>query len=286
VEAVAELLGRGLGYKSSYFLDLIEVMRQHDTPRDCPRFGYLLEDTGAVVGAILLIFSTSGKRKAEPLRCHITGWYVEPTYRAFATLFFRNILKRKDVSFLNISARPQTHPIISAQGFTKYSSGQFLAVPLLQFGTRVAGATVVRFEEKSGGCFDSEDFDIMAAHNKFGCICIWCVTADRAYPFIFRQRFLKGFLPGVQLIYCPNIETFVRFSYPLGMYLASLGNFFVVTDANGRIPGLFGIYFDGMEPRYYQGPKPRIGDLAFTERAMRPDVRRNFNAKPWFPFSR
>jgi hypothetical protein len=40
-------------------------------------------------------------------------------------------------------------------------------------------------------------------------------------------------------------------------------------DANGRIPGLVGMYVKDMLPKYYRGPaQPYHGDLAYTETAM------------------
>jgi thioesterase domain-containing protein len=276
IEVVAELLGKGLGYSPAYFRGLLEVMRERDPPAGCPKFGYVLEDGRAVVGAILLIFSKVGWGGHETIRCHVTSWSVESKYRPYAALFYAKALKRKDVIFLNLSARPSTVPIIEVQGFAKYSNGQFLAIPLLQFGTRQDPATVVPFGGRAGGRFEPEEFDLLAAHDKFGCICLWCTTGDRAFPFVFRERVFKGLLPGVQLIYCNDIEEFVRFARPIGAYLARRGRFFVRMDANGPISGLVGRYFDGLEQRYFRGPKPRLGDLAFTQPAMRPHARRKF----------
>jgi hypothetical protein len=38
---------------------------------------------------------------------------------------------------------------------------------------------------------------------------------------------------------------------------------------------LIGKYIDGMEPRYYKGPKPRLGDLSYTQAVMCPHLRRD-----------
>ena len=51
------------------------------------------------------------------------------------------------------------------------------------------------------------------------------------------------------------------------------GRPFVLIDANGPIPGLPGKYFGGKSPKYFKGPTPpRLGDLAYTEMAMLPDL--------------
>jgi hypothetical protein len=95
------------------------------------------------------------------------------------------------------------------------------------------------------------------------------VTAERAYPFVFRPRMVKGIVACTQLVYCHDIESFVRFTRPLGRYLMLRGRPLVIIDANGPIPGLVGKYLDGRMPKYFKGPdQPRIGDLAYTEAAM------------------
>jgi hypothetical protein len=87
----------------------------------------------------------------------------------------------------------------------------------------------------------------------------------------------KRLIRGAQLIYCDNIEEFVRFAQPIGRFLAGRGIFIVRTDANGPVPGLVGKYFEGMEPRYYKGSRPRLGDLAFTQLAMIAPQRRKLS---------
>jgi hypothetical protein len=98
---------------------------------------------------------------------------------------------------------------------------------------------------------------------------VWCETAERAYPFVFRPRLVKAVIPCAQLIYCRDIADFVRFAGPLGRFLARRGRPLVILDANGRIPGLVGLFSRGSMPKYFKGPqRPRLGDLAYTEYAL------------------
>jgi hypothetical protein len=109
---------------------------------------------------------------------------------------------------------------------------------------------------------------LLRDHAAFGCVTFWCVTAERAHPFVFRRRRAKGVLPCAQLIYCRDTADVVRFSGLIGRYLAARGCPLVVIDASGPVPGLPGIYLDG-RPKYFKGPdRPRIGDLAYTEAAL------------------
>ena len=265
---MAKLLGQGIGYSNQYFLRLLRRMAEHQTPTGFPKYGRLLEDNGTVVGAIILIFSTVCGDGTPTVRCHVTGWYTEPAYRHFATLFFARDLKHRNVTYLNISARSGAVPIIEQQGFTRYSSGQFFAVPALQFRSGETQAKVEEVDVLPNVPFEPFERDLLLTHAKWGCICFWCVTRERAYPFVFRPRLFKRIVPGVQLVYCREIGDFARFVGPMGRYLLLRGRFVVRVDSNNPIPGLIGKFVDNADSRYYKGPKPRLGDLAYTQLAM------------------
>jgi hypothetical protein len=92
---------------------------------------------------------------------------------------------------------------------------------------------------------------------------------NRAYPFIFRRRLLKGAVPCAQMIYCQSVNDFARFAGPIGRFLAMRGLLFVIIDANGHIPGLVGTFRKGIMPKYFKGrDQPRLGDLAYSEAAL------------------
>jgi len=279
LDELAKFLGAGLGYPSSYYLQILHRLREHPTPPGFPKFGFVLENDGRIVGAILLIFSKIWLDDCTPsIRSHVTSWYVEPKFRCFATLFFSKALKFKDVTYINISARQATLPIIKAQGFSKYSSGQFVAIPLLNscFSSSIGRQVkVVDSSEEAKARFEPHELDVLREHAGYGCISLWCRTPERAFPFIFHRRLFKGLLPGVQLVFCRDIGDFVRFAAPLGRFLAARGILAVSIDSNGPIPGLIGKYFEGVEPRYYKGVKPRLGDLAYTQAVMSSYFRRN-----------
>ena len=270
VTAVASLLAQG--FRRSTIKDWLEIfdrLTRHRAPEGFPKFGYLMEREGTPVGAILTVSSTVQTGNANTIRCNLSSWYVSPPYQSYAHLFISRILKNKDVTFVNISAAPHTLPIIQAQGFSRYSNGQFfaLAVPFTFWDDE--SVTVVAAEKSHKSQFDAFEQDLLRDHAEYGCTSLWCATTEGDYPFVFRSRLVRGFAPCAQLIYCRSIEEFVRFSKPIGRFLARRGTPFVMIDSNGRIPGLFGVYVNGVLPRYYKGPAPpRLGDLAYTEAAL------------------
>ncbi len=270
LDQVASLLGRGFQRESYYYSFALARLAQHTTPADCPKFGYLMEVDKRVVGAILLVFSAFETDEGRQLRCNVTGWYVEPAYKSYAALFASRAFRRKDVTYLNISARPAARPIIKAQGFAQYSGGQFVALPALQL-TCDAPAKIIPSDELPCASFEASDRELLVTHAEFGCIAVWCVAAERAYPFVFLPRMFKRWMPGVQLIYCREVGDVVRFAKPIGRYLAARGLFLLSIDANGPIDNLVGRFLEGKSPRFFRGPAcPRIGDIAYTQAAMFP----------------
>jgi hypothetical protein len=127
---------------------------------------------------------------------------------------------------------------------------------------------VVGVETRPDAQFEPSELELLTAHKEYGCVSLWCVTSGRAYPFVFMPRVVKGVIPCTQLIYCRDIEDFVRFARPIGRYLAKHGRPVVIIDSNGSIPGLVGKYFDGKLPKYQRSGAAEFWDLAYTEAVM------------------
>ena len=277
IPAVADLLTRGFSYRSPQFWRrALDRLTRHEPPSGLPKYGYLLETGDTPVGAILMICSampigamgtTTGATVAP--RCNLSSWYVDAEYRAYAPLLVSQALRHKEVTYLNVSAAPHTWPIIEAQGFSRYSDGIFIALPVLNRAPAGGPVEVLDGKEQPAAVFDPFEQDVLREHAEHGCISLWCVTAERAYPFVFRPRFVKGVIPCAQLIYCRDIADFPRFAGPLGRRLARHARPIVIVDSNGPIPGLVGIFRRGSKPKYFKGPqRPRLGDLAYTEYAI------------------
>ena len=267
IAAVAALLGRGFPNRTQQFwTDALDRLARRESPPGFPKYGYLLESGDGPVGALLLICSTICEGGRAATRCNLSSWYVEPAYRAYATLLVSQALGDKDVTYTNVSAAPHTWPIIEAQGFSRYCDGIFVAVPMLKGLFGGEGARVFDARQIPTASFDPAEQDILQRHAEHGCISLWCETAVGAYPFVFRPRLVKRAMPCAQLIYCRDVGDFVRFAGPIGRYLARRGKPFVIIDSNGAIPGLLGTFRPGSMPKYFKGPqRPRLGDLAYTE---------------------
>jgi len=265
-----DLLTRGFVAAGHDFWERVfECLSSHPTPLGFPRYGYLLESEGTPVGVLLLIFTAVPTSQGHSIRCNVSSWYVDPSFRPYASMLVSVALKRRDVTYLNVSAATSTWPILEAQGYKKFSSGRIVAIPGLS-GRRMPGCRVERINFPLQPDKDLTDFEIrlLQSHAQYGCISLICHAGGERFPFVFRLRPKYGLIPFLFLIYCRNLESFVRFARPLGVYLACRGMPLVVLDANGPIPGLFGSY-QSVGPKYFKGPEqPPLGDLSYTERAM------------------
>jgi hypothetical protein len=231
-----------------------------------PRYGYVIDSDGELVGIILLIFSTIWENREAKTRCGGSALYVDPTFSLYAPLLIKMASNCKDATVLNTTPARHTHRMIEALGYVKYCDGIFVSIPLFSRTPKETSVSVVDVHTKLDVSFDPYDRDLLLEHADCGCKSLWCVTPKRAYPFVFRTRLVKN-VPCAQLVYCRNVDDFVRFARPIGSFLARhTGRLLVLLDANGPIEGLVGKYFAGKATRYFSGSdRPRLGDLAYTE---------------------
>jgi len=270
--AVVALLTRGFPKRTpQYWSRALARLARRDDPVPYPRYGYLLENQGALVGVILLIFTTQRETGETCARCNICCWYVNPSYRCYASLLATAAVRHKDVTYINIWPAVHTWPVIEAQGFKRYCDGQILSVPALS--RRVDDARVHIFDPHRdyGPALLESERNILATHVEYGCVALVVTQSDDVHPFVFLSRRIIGgvIFPTLQLVYCRNAQDFVRFAGPIGRFLLKRGALTVLLDANGSMPGLVGIYFANRAPKYFKGQQqPRIGDLAYSETVL------------------
>jgi hypothetical protein len=270
VNDVVELLTRGFAPRRSrrFWQDMMAHLAAHATPPGEPRYGYMLDDGRRPVGTILLVSSAIPTGDGAQVRSNFSSWYVDPAFRSYASMLIGRAIRHKDVTYLNVTPALHTRPILLAQGYACYARGVFAAVPAMQIFARAPRTRILPADAIPRASFVAYERQVLLDHAGYGCAAIWCETAERAYPFVFRLRTLKG-LPCAQLVYCRDVEDCARFVGPLARYLTLRGRPLLLIDANGPIPGLVGKYFDQTMPRYCRGPRPpRLGDLAYTEIAM------------------
>ena len=273
LDAVIGLLGEGFPARpAAYWRQGFERIMARPLPTGLPRFGYMIEHEGRPVGVILLIHVGHAGHAADEIRCNISSWYVDPSFRMHASMLIFFALKRKSVTYVNISPAPHTWATIEAQGFHRYTSGQFIGLPALLPGE--AGVEVRTLDDASPAeAFgDLPERQLLRDHAAMGCLSLVVEARDGPHPFVllpFKIKSGRVPLPARQLIYCRAIEDYLRFAGTIGRHLLRRGIPFVVHDANGHEPGMLGYFRFGMGQKYFRGPNPpRRGDIAYTERVI------------------
>ena len=139
IEATADLLTRGFVHRSrEYWIRGLQRQGTRSLPPDTPRYGYLLENEGAPVGCLLMIYSSKVLDGEMTTCCNVSSWYVDPAFRNAAALFASMVQKRKDVTYFNVTPAHPTWPILEAQGFTAYCGGLYFSAPALSRRGNVA----------------------------------------------------------------------------------------------------------------------------------------------------
>ncbi|MBV9997412.1 MAG: hypothetical protein JO127_19595 [Caulobacteraceae bacterium] len=260
---VADLLTRGFPKRArKYWTSGLERLAACPIIEGCPRFGYLLEADGEVVGALLLIFHQTGAGADARIRCNVSSWYVEPAFRSHAPLLVSLALKLKHVTYVNISAAVHTLPMLKAQGYSLYSQGQFVAIPALA----AAGRVRARFLG-AGSDLVPPERELIETHVAAGCVAVICETDGDALPFLFARRRIAYAPFGVlQLVYCRDTADFSRCAGAIGRLLLARGVLAVLCDADAPLAGLPGFLFRNKGARHFKGPdRPRLNDLSYTE---------------------
>lgn len=265
LSALADLLTLGFPARpQEYWLNGLSRLVARSSPRGLPPYGYVMVHDEELVGVILLISSLIPNGGKLTLRSNLSSWFVKPAFRSLANLLVKEATRRSDGTYLNISPAPHTWRTIEAQGFKRYSNGQFIAVPSTH-----ASSSKIALREVNGRIpmpFEGFERDLLMDHHAYGCMALWCSSADGDHPFVFLPRNIKRLIPCYQLIYCRDIDDYVRFAHTLGRFVAMRGRPFVLIDANGPIPGLKGWFFPNKSPKYFKGPdRPRLGDISYTE---------------------
>jgi len=264
--AAEKMLNEGFPERSRAFWSrAIGRLAKRRVPEGYPRFGFLLMNGGEPAGCILTIFSNAPGDNRPAVRCNFSAYYTQPAFRTYASMLTSRAFRLKEVTFLNISPRANTLPLVEAQGYKRYSDGSLIvaawrlpALPQLSIERFNPAA-----EETPG--LTANEHDILADHASFGCLALVCRSPSGASPLVLQyRRIIKRIVPVAHVIYCRSMDEFVPVAGSVGRYLARRGAPLMLVDTDGDLPPLSGRKLD--LPKFYKGPvRPRLGDLSYTE---------------------
>ena len=258
---VTDLLLRGFANRPrSYWERGLRRMGERPAVEDCPRYGFLLDDGGCPVGVALTLFD---RGRDGAVRCNLSSWTVDPAYRPQAPLLIASALKRREVTFTNISPAPHTWPTIEAQGFRPYAENQSLVLPLLgRPGERA------RVSADPSSWRGLPEADLLDDHVRYGCSCLTVEGGGEVRPIVLspvRARAGRYPLPLMQPIFSRAASDVPRFAGAIGRWMLGRGAVGLLVDGD-LPPGLVGRTRIRHGRRYARGPNPpRVGDLGYSE---------------------
>ncbi|MGV1792336.1 hypothetical protein [Rhizobium sp. A37_96] len=250
-----------------YWERAVTRMEKRPFVPDLPKYGFVLDMSGRIVGVLLALYFRHQGQEGEELRCNLSSWSVDPEYRAFAGKMVIAALRKKNVTFINVSPAPGTIKVNEALGFRRYADGQLAFLPMLSSSRRPYRVLEARPDLPEMSLLSEGEREILLQHAALDCLSLICVDGGKAFPFVFKtRRIFHGLVPSCQVIYCRSPEELSQCAGAFGRYLLRKGIFLSVVDANGPVAGLVGRYFAGSGTKYFKGPKPpSLGDLTFTE---------------------
>lgn len=271
LDAIADLLTRGFAIrKRDYWMGGLHRLGIRSVPSGVPRYGYMMEHDNKPVGCLLHIYSTKMLDGHLVTCCNVSSWYFVPEFRNYAALLASTTQRREGVIYFNVTPAVSTWPILEVQGFKAYCRGQCFSFPFLS-----RNASRMRIEivtPNTVGGLQNDELEMLKRHAGYGCLSLICHTEEETFPFIFFSlKKWRGIipLPFLQLGYCRALGDYVKCAGALGRFLLSRGMLVVVSDANGPIIGVRGIYSEARGRKYFKGPfSPRLSDLADTELAI------------------
>jgi hypothetical protein len=270
IDGIADLLTRGFAGRSrDYWMRGLRRQASREVPDGYSRFGYMLDNGGAPVGVLLLLYTSRTSDDAPSILCNLSSWYVDPAFRNYAPMLTKIAQRHKEVTYINISPAIWTWPIIEAQGFRSYCRGLFVSLPALSRSAAPTTIEIVSPETTAIEGLDHAELALLIRHARYGCLSLVCRNANGIFPFVLLpMRIRRGWitLPVMQLIYCRNISEFAGCAGAIGRELIRRGKISVAIDSNGRIPGLIGLYTEARGRKYFKGPhQPRLADLRDSE---------------------
>jgi hypothetical protein len=267
-DSILDLVSKSpFGRPREFWQLALQRLASHATPDGFPRYGYLLEVNGIAAGMVLMVSSRVAVDGVPKIRSHFSTWYVWPAFRAYALPLAMKAASRKDATYVDISPMGFTFELLKAMGYERYCEGRFTSVPALSIGPR---ARIVRItpDRRPEVALPPDEIRLLLDHAALGHFALVASLGDRHYPFVFEPNTRHRLFRSAYLVYCRSMDDFVRFAGPLGRSLLRRGITVVQVDANGHVSGLVGWYRPAT-PKYFRGPdRPRLGDLAYSERAV------------------
>src|SRR4051812_20072581 len=184
MQAVAEFLHFGMGSEVS----AADWHRAMTPPWDVtqPNHGYLLRESGRVVGAYLALYSER-MIDGRPRRiCNLGVWCVADEHRATGLRLLRSLLRQKGYTFTDLTPNSNVVALNTRLGFAALDTARAL-VPNMPWPVRSRGVRVVDTPNEIDRLLCGRDQTIYRDHAATAAHHVVLVKGDRSCYVIFRR---------------------------------------------------------------------------------------------------
>jgi hypothetical protein len=269
VPEVVSLLCEGFPSTPEYWRSGLDRLARRERPPNTEKYGYVLAGENALGGVVLTIPSIHDDGSTRQVFINISSWYAQPSFRGTpAKELYRHASRHEDITYTNLSAAAHTIKTITSFGFQEWTGGQMVAFGLKRDRSSAKRLRFHKWDETEALGLSPAEVKVLADHEAFGCLTFCLETSNGLFPFVFVRRWIKGFVPCAQLIYCRNLVDLIEHGRAISMRLAMRGFPLMIVDASGPIKGLAGQYIRG-RGKYFKGPRPlRAVDHTYSEMVL------------------
>lgn len=205
---------------------LLKALSAYREARGAGPIGTLLVDKGEDVGVLLTLDSPGGAASAGR-KLNLSSWYVDQRARFFAPLMLRAAVAAADL-VTDLSPTHDVEALNERLGLAGRVRGSMI-VPTLLDSFRLDSFRPSRARLS----LDRQVGDqLLADHAAMGLVCATLLSeGGAADPLIFLPTRLRG-VPGVRLIYCPNLGRLQLHRGAVARFLVGQGRMFLEIEAN------------------------------------------------------
>lgn len=271
LNAVLLLLCEGFPRRNhAYWAKALQHLDQRPEVAGYPKYGFLIEDQGAVQGVMLILTADLGPGFAGGLRSNLSSWYVRAPWRKFATFMLRAGLKAQGGCYTDLSPAPQVVQINAALGFAPYTGGSILLDA--RSAVTGGGGDVTFWDGKTDAGLAAKLAPGLAAvarrHIGYGCTAMLLATQEGTHLALYRIKRLKKVLPAARFVF-GDPALLVASAGPLMRALLMRGVPLAQIDAPVGLQPRAGRLMPSRDLRYATGGTPPLaGDLLETEIAV------------------
>jgi hypothetical protein len=207
IEAVCTFLAAnmGRGMKQEQYRPLFTYPWMPEKPG----MGYMLEDSGRIVGFLGAIYSDRVIRGESKRFCNLTNWCVLPKFRNESLKLLFAILGQRGQTIVNLSPSEEVQKMLNAMRYRTLDVFKLFSLPLSHFWTLGGPGELVSDAAKIESRLDEAGRKVIADHAATGCRFVAIVNGSQTSLIVSKKRRKQG-VGFTEILHVSEVELFRR----------------------------------------------------------------------------